>query len=74
MRHIPSDTLLILPDFSATWGLKAAQLDNYSQDAHAVLAVFVVSHSQCAMCDIEVDVPLGNGLTIKCTRVNNCDV
>lgn len=71
MRDIPPDTLLILPDFSATWGLKAAQLDNYSQDAHAVLAVFVVSHSQC---DIEVEVPNGNGLTIRCTHVNNCYV
>jgi hypothetical protein len=39
--------LLMFTNFSATCDLHATKLDNCSQDAHAVLAIFAVCHSPC---------------------------
>jgi hypothetical protein len=72
MRDISSDSLLIFTNFSATTcDVKAAQLDHCSQDDNAVLTVYIVCHSQR---DIQVEVPNGNRMTIKCARINNRDV
>jgi hypothetical protein len=37
--------MLVFTGFSATCDLHTAKLDNCSQDAHAVLALFIVCHS-----------------------------
>ena len=42
IRTFTADELLIFTDFASTVDLKAACTDNSSQDAHAVLAIFVV--------------------------------
>jgi hypothetical protein len=60
--------LLIFTDFSATCDLHTAKLDNCSQDAHAVLAIFVVCHSPPFVTvkqDEQEDVR---------HRLNDCDV
>ena len=58
--------LLIFTDFSATCDLHAGKLDNCSQDAHAVLAIFVVCHSPrfVTVKQEEEDVT---------HQINNCD-
>lgn len=62
------DEIVILTDFSATCDLRAAQTDNSSQDAHAVLAIFAVLHSRR-------EVKGKDEKDIVVTRmVNDCDV
>ncbi len=59
--------LLIFTDFSATCDLHAAKLDNCSQDAHAVLAIFVVCHSPRFVTVKQEEEDVRH-------RLNNCDV
>jgi hypothetical protein len=59
--------LLIFTDFSATCDLHAAKLDNCSQDAHAVLAIFVVCHSPRFVTVKQEEEDVRH-------RLNDCDV
>lgn len=43
---LQEDALFVLTDFLATMDLRARQTDTCSQDAHAVLDVFVVLHKR----------------------------
>jgi hypothetical protein len=59
--------LLVFTDFSATCDLHAAKLDNCSQDAHAVLAIFVVCHSPRFVTVKQEEEDVRH-------RLNDCDV
>jgi hypothetical protein len=64
----PLDSLLIITDFNATLEISAKETDNCSQNAHAVIDIFVVNHLQYS-----VSVKCEDGMT-KTKKVNDCDI
>ncbi len=66
---IPVGSAIIFTNFSASLDLRAGETDNSSIDAHAVLDIFVVCHSQRTVDGIRNR--KGN---LESIRVNDCDV
>jgi hypothetical protein len=52
---IPVGSAIIFTNFSASLDLRAGETDNSSIDAHAVLDIFVVCHSQRTVEDIKTE-------------------
>jgi hypothetical protein len=67
IRTFVESELLIFTDFSTTCNLRAAMADNCSQNAHAVLCIFVVLHSPRDVTVIKDE----REVTV---RINECDV